>query len=138
MPFETEKEIHLSVLSRLGMAEAHLFEVWDEETNSLKPLTCSLGDDLGDIYSDIKRGLNAWNDGEHLRTEAIWEWAFNFEGHWGAHAAWAIGAIHSLVFSMPAFPWMGSEDQDRKPVRVLRFDPDQESVSEQDKPEGGE
>jgi hypothetical protein len=53
----------------------------------------SLADDLADIYRDLKRGLLLYNQG-HI-VEAIWEWRFNFDIHWGTHLVGAQRAIHS-------------------------------------------
>lgn len=53
----------------------------------------SLADDLSDIYRDLKRGLLLYNQG--YITEAVWEWRFNFQIHWGVHLVSAQRAIHS-------------------------------------------
>ena len=110
VPTDTKDEIHRKVASRFGLKESHVIWVWDENTSKPEPLTYSMGDALSDVYSDVKEGLNAWKEGEDLRVDVLWDWAFSFDSHWGAHAAFAIAAIHSLVFSMPAF--FGMEPQD--------------------------
>ena len=60
-----------------------------------EPVAGSLADDIGDIYRDVARGLVLFESGE--RAEALWEWAFNFRIHWGAHATGAIRALHSYL-----------------------------------------
>ena len=56
-----------------------------------------IGDDLLDVYKDIRRGLELYGLGFPLAAE--WEWAFNFRVHWGRHAAAALLALHGLVHS---------------------------------------
>jgi hypothetical protein len=58
-----------------------------------EPLEGSLSDDIMDIYQDIKRGLLLFEKNKYI--EAIWQWKFNFEIHWGNHAVDAIRALHS-------------------------------------------
>ena len=50
-------------------------------------------DDLTDIYRDVKRGLLLYDRGQVV--EAVWEWRFNFEIHWGAHLMGAQRVIHA-------------------------------------------
>ncbi|MGZ4161055.1 MAG: DUF5063 domain-containing protein [Neobacillus sp.] len=57
-----------------------------------EPIGASLSDDILDIYKDVKKGILLYEKKEHL--EAIWEWKFGFEIHWGSHAADAIRALH--------------------------------------------
>jgi|ERR1017187_7117806 hypothetical protein len=65
-----------------------------------KPIAGALWDDLGDIYRDVKPGLNAWATGrdEYLHSTAFdWRWPL-FEVHWGRHALDAMRALHQLAF----------------------------------------
>jgi hypothetical protein len=52
----------------------------------------SLADDLADIYRDVVTGLRAYRKG--MRSEALWEWGFGLQVHWGEHATGAIRALH--------------------------------------------
>lgn len=54
-----------------------------------------LSDDIGDIYSDLKRGLASYEEGD--TNAAIWEWRFGFEFHWGVHAVDALRVLHRLL-----------------------------------------
>ncbi len=58
-----------------------------------------LGDDLADIYRDIKPGLQAWDlpDDRYL-PDIVFGWKCPFDSHWGVHAASALPALHSLTF----------------------------------------
>ncbi len=68
-----------------------VFEPLNIEDN--QPVTNSLIDDLNDIYQDLKRGLILY---EHsYLMEAVWEWRFHFEIHWGAHLVGSQRAIHN-------------------------------------------
>lgn len=60
-----------------------------------RPVTTTLGDDLGDVTTDVLRGLVPYDDGDVLGAQ--WEWRFGYEARWGAHAANAICLIHWLV-----------------------------------------
>lgn len=57
------------------------------------PVFNTLWDDLTDIYRDVKEGLILFDEGRV--EEAIWEWRFNFEIHWGGHLTGAQRAIHA-------------------------------------------
>jgi hypothetical protein len=67
------------------------WEVFDPYEHAA-PLNGSLSDDLGDVYDNIQRGLWFWNENE--RSDALWEWRFLFEIHWGDHAIDALRALH--------------------------------------------
>jgi hypothetical protein len=55
------------------------------------PVYNSLGDDLGDIYSDLVRGFELLN---HRGVDAaVLEWRLNFYCHWGNHLVGAQRAI---------------------------------------------
>jgi hypothetical protein len=61
------------------------------------PGESSLADDLADVYRELKNGLIAWDSTEPtLRADAVWEWQFGFEVHWGDHALKAMRAIHRI------------------------------------------
>lgn len=69
-----------------------IFDPYHDET----PINGCLDDDIIGIYSDIKKGLVLYEQGHD--TEAIWEWRFGLEVHWGEHATSAIRALHSIKF----------------------------------------
>jgi hypothetical protein len=70
-----------------------MFDPYDFKT---PPVTGSLADDASDVYRDLKRGLEVISAGGSLEN-AVWEWQFGFDYHWGAHAAHALKALHSLT-----------------------------------------
>ena len=57
-----------------------------------EPVGGSLSDDLYDVYRDLQRGLVLW-DAWH-RVEALWQWRFHFDAHWGDHVVDALRALH--------------------------------------------
>ena len=66
--------------------EARAFMVWD---------------DLGDLYSDLKRGILLWETGiDAAREDAMWEWWFHFQGHWGEHLYRALQTVHEMRFTL--------------------------------------
>jgi hypothetical protein len=48
------------------------------------PVGASLSDDILGIYKDVKSDILLYDKNEHI--EAIWEWKFKFEIHWGRQA----------------------------------------------------
>jgi len=55
----------------------------------------SLGDDLSDIYRDLKGPLLDYDNGSII--DAIWSWKFCLRGHCGDHLVDALRVIHRLV-----------------------------------------
>ena len=69
------------------------WEVFDPyEHEDKEPVAGSLSDDVLDIYRDIRRGLTLWDASQ--TQNAIWEWRFHFDVHWGDHAVDALRALH--------------------------------------------
>ena len=56
------------------------------------PLLGSLADDIADIHRDVLTGLRLYRAGRH--DEAIWNWTFSLQSHWGEHVTGAIRALH--------------------------------------------
>jgi Domain of unknown function (DUF5063) len=61
------------------------------------PCMGDLGDDLLDIYKDIKGGLVLFNTGN--ANDALWDWAFLHKIHWGRHAVGGLFALHCMHVS---------------------------------------
>ncbi|MBI3712443.1 MAG: DUF5063 domain-containing protein [Burkholderiales bacterium] len=62
-----------------------------------EPSLGDVGDDLLDIYQDLKRGLLDFQLGK--KDGALWYWSRMHSDHWGRHAVGAIFALHCLVIS---------------------------------------
>ncbi len=57
-----------------------------------------LGDDVGDVYRDVIKGLRAWETGcTAYDAEVVWSWRFQFATHWGRHAVHATVALYELA-----------------------------------------
>lgn len=56
----------------------------------------SLTDDLTDIYVDLKRGLQLWDS--RNERDAVWEWRFSYQTHWGLHALNALRVVHTQLW----------------------------------------
>ncbi len=61
--------------------------------NTDEPVIGDLGDDLLDIYKDIKAGCLLREQGRS--QEALWHWSFMHRVHWGQHAVGALAALHA-------------------------------------------
>lgn len=57
-----------------------------------------LADDLADIWRDLRSALD-WLDSGADPADAVWEWRFGFETHWGHHAVQALRALHAAAVS---------------------------------------
>lgn len=62
-------------------------------------LAGSLSDDVLDVYRDLSRGLSLYERGNVI--EAVWEWSFHRDVHWGAHAVDALRALDRAVRLCP-------------------------------------
>jgi hypothetical protein len=60
--------------------------------------TGDLIDDLGDIYSDLKKALILFGkDDLGAKENAIFQFKFGYENHWGEHCIEALYAIHHFL-----------------------------------------
>lgn len=53
-----------------------------------------ISDDIVDIYIDLSHGALVAD--QHSLDDAIWEWRFSFETHWGRHASEVLSALYRL------------------------------------------
>lgn len=82
-----------NVVDSLGSA-GHYRMIYDPQHDE-EPCVGSLADDLGDIYRDLRRGLDLFD--RDAPADAAWEWRFAYETHWGDHATDAVRVLHRLV-----------------------------------------
>jgi hypothetical protein len=73
----------------------HYGEIFSPLVPPDEPVVGDLADDLVDIYRDVSAGL-AFHDAGRV-DDAIWQWGFNFQIHWGKHASSAIRALHCYL-----------------------------------------
>jgi hypothetical protein len=72
-----------------------VFNPYDGPIEENDPVVGSLSDCLFGIYTDLMRGLLLYRTGspEDL-MDAVWEWRFHFDYHWGYHASEALYALY--------------------------------------------
>lgn len=60
-----------------------------------------LWDDLADIYRDLQQGIAHYETGEsnHI-AEAIWQWRWGYEHHWGEHLFRAMITLHEIRYCL--------------------------------------
>lgn len=82
-----------SIMKRFQNLPVDLY--WDvfDPLQEESPVLNTLSDDLSDIYRDLKEGLILYETGRV--AEAVWQWRFDFDIHWGSHLTGAQRAIHS-------------------------------------------
>jgi hypothetical protein len=85
----------LLISERLGDAR-YYWHVFDPMNNIDKEAVCGdLVDDLGDIYQDLKFSILTFNlNKEDCQENALWQFKFDFDKHWGDHCINALNAIH--------------------------------------------
>jgi len=92
---------HTAALSRaLGEKLGAYNRYWQvsDPFEGEEPVVALLGEDLADMYGDLKRGLIAFDKGlEHDTVEAAWHWRFSFGNHWGRHLVSALRALHYIL-----------------------------------------
>ncbi len=67
-----------------------------------EPVVASLTDDIADIYRNVVTGLKHYQAGR--REEALWQWTFSLQSHWGEHVTGAIRALHC---------WLAANEESR-------------------------
>lgn len=71
----------------------HVFDPTNE--NDKEPVCGDLVDDLGDIYKDLKYSILIFNLNQlDSKENAVWQFKFDFDSHWGDHCINALNAIH--------------------------------------------
>ena len=85
----------LFISERLGDAR-YYWHVFDPTNRvDIEPICGDLVDDLGDIYQDLKFSVLTFNlDKQDCQENALWQFKFGFEKHWGDHCINALSAIH--------------------------------------------
>lgn len=67
------------------------------------PITCSISEDLADIYQDLKNFCAIYADrNELLMEDAIARVRENFESYWGQKLVNAMRPLHEITFVKPA------------------------------------
>lgn len=94
-------QLHIEIADKLDPYNIYwealnLFAYLEEESNGAG----DIADDLVDIYCDLKRGLASYSEGtEGHSLDAVWDWKFHFDIHWGKHLVDALRVLHRIVFT---------------------------------------
>ena len=94
---ELPKDSVIALQQRAGELPFQFYwEVFDPlENPPQEPSAGHILDDVHDIYHDVVRGLVLFDSGQI--DEAVWQWGFNFQIHWGKHAVGAMRALHEFL-----------------------------------------
>jgi hypothetical protein len=68
-----------------------------DPTPTDEPGMGDVGDDLMDIYRDVRAGLVLFDSGD--ANNAAWHWSFLHRIHWGRHAVGGLLALHGMHVS---------------------------------------
>ncbi len=69
----------------------------DKDDSASSHRAFMLWDDLADIYRDLHDGVRFYDSGEKDgMEEAVWQWKFGYEHHWGSHLFNALHTVHGI------------------------------------------
>ncbi|MCC7408663.1 MAG: DUF5063 domain-containing protein [Phycisphaeraceae bacterium] len=81
--------------------QSHMSDEPDAEDKCSADRAFILDDDLAEIYEELHRGLAHWQSGTSLgQSNAVWEWRWCFDQHWGEHLFRAMTTIHELRYDL--------------------------------------
>jgi hypothetical protein len=99
-PQEQVSERVVAAQRVLGEWEGYWTTMATHGDRAQEAVMLSLGDDLADIWRDLKQGLLALEAGAPP-DDVTWEWRFGFYTHWGPHASEALRAPRALLAGSP-------------------------------------
>lgn len=94
---EDVSKVALRVGAKFGQYNFYwqIFDPIDSEDNST--VGGAISDDFSGIYSNIKGGVVIFRQGSNEYVQqAIWEWKFGFDNHWGRHCTSALRTLHQI------------------------------------------
>ena len=91
-----EFENTLSFIADRLEGARYYWHVFDPTKQDAKELVCGdLLDDVRDIYQDLKYSIMIFNlDKVDCIENALWQFKFDFDKHWGDHCINALRALH--------------------------------------------
>ena len=91
---DSSSDIAETVSFRIGdQISTTYWEVFDPYVYE-DPVCGDLTEDLSDIAKDLKKGMNEYKAGRI--GNAIFEWRFGLNNHWGLHIVDALRALHFI------------------------------------------
>ena len=100
--FVTELDYNLikeGIYSKMGRHDSYLdfFDFMLQETP--EPVTCSISENLADVYQDLKNFMSVYKMGiTELMNDALYECKNNFELYWGQRAIASVKILHHHIF----------------------------------------
>jgi hypothetical protein len=91
---DTAWQLALAVSNRFSIAE-YWSVLGPNDVAGTEAVIRHLDNDLGDIYQDLMDGILLCE--ERRPVDALWEWHFSYQTHWGAHLVQAQAAIHDYL-----------------------------------------
>lgn len=88
-----------NVNEKLGAYDSYLdfFDHMMQETS--EPVTCSVSENIADIYQDLKDFISLYQVGiPDVMNDGLYECRQNFEQYWGQRAMASIRRIHHAIF----------------------------------------
>ncbi|MGM9484540.1 DUF5063 domain-containing protein [Roseateles sp. NT4] len=96
LPDLPEREAVRAAANIARFAGCHYREFFDPDPSlQNEAVMGDIGDDLLDIYEDVKAGLVLTDQGRG--ADALWHWSFLHRIHWGRHAVGAMFALHCMT-----------------------------------------
>jgi hypothetical protein len=107
VPLSESATVHVNISLREKEERGRLYTLlkeklgtWDlyhqvfDPTEDNEAIFGALADDITDIYSDLKEGLDLEEMPSTRPEDVIWGWRLLFYSHWGKHAMNALLTIH--------------------------------------------
>jgi hypothetical protein len=95
IPVFLEARLNQVRLRAAAIPLQHYSEIFSPLVPPDEPVVGDLADDLVAIYRDVALGLHL--HGRGCVDDALWQWGFGFQMHWGQHASSAIRALHCYL-----------------------------------------
>ncbi|MGB4609239.1 MAG: DUF5063 domain-containing protein [Saccharofermentanales bacterium] len=92
--YEDNEENFICKLQKMEIKFSDYYLTMFDPYKEDKPIMGSLYDDLFDIARDLKDGIQEYEKGS--LNNAVFEWRFGLNEHWGRHLLGALSALHSL------------------------------------------
>jgi len=102
---------------QMQMADNDIYlDFFDSEMNETpEPVSCSVSENLADIYQDLKDFLEIYQLGnEDLSHDAIFECYESFKNYWGFKLVNSLRILHHLNYNEKEIKFSASEKQIRK------------------------
>ena len=87
-----------AIRTKLGQYDIYSLVYDPYDTSRKENITFTVTSDLTEIYHDLSKYFNTYREGTLSESrEALWQWQFQFEIHWGLHILHVLHAIHWLI-----------------------------------------